>query len=217
MFPVECFDVGDPNKIEAVKYYLELNKKLLKQFSAKESAFLEFLKTEGKDVLKQMAQTTSNTELYELLARIECELPYADKLQQYQTIEQKVQCLHKELAKHQYREERESLDRKTSLKIQRGLDKEYDELQALIVKYRDAVANLNYIKRVGMDDEALTALYSKNTTVSKEQFVENFKLTVEGIKQEVKELRQQVFEKMRDYHVKEMVNFLEHEALAGRY
>lgn len=218
MFPIECFNVGDPNKIEAVKYYIELNKQLIKLSSVKEHAkFLDFLKTEGKDILKQMTTASSDEQLYELLEKIEWVLPHAEKLQQYDRIEQKVQCLHKELAKYQYKKERESLDRKTSLKIQRSLDKEYDELEALIAKYRDAVANLNYIKSVSMDDTSLAMLYAKNPNIPKEQFVENFKLTVEDIKQEVKELRQQVFTKMREYYVKEMVNFLEHEALSGRY
>ena len=214
MFPVECFKSDDPTRIEAVKYYILLNKKLLQELSKVEyEKFCDFLRTEGKTVLREMEKDGSDAKLYELLADIEKKLPYVKRLKEFTSLDDKVKWLHKEFAKIKVKKDFENItDNIVSLKRQRILAGQYDEMQRVITKYRDALDSYQYIKAVGNNSTEFNRLRAKGASLGKEEFLNGFISTAEELKEELKELRADAFNKMIDYYVAELQSLLEQDA-----
>ena len=68
MYPIECFNLADSNKVEAVRYYIELNKQFLKETSKEEyEVFADFLKGTGKDIMLKLSEAKTTREMVTLL------------------------------------------------------------------------------------------------------------------------------------------------------
>ena len=139
MYPIDCFDVLDASRMEAVRYYIDLNKKFLKETSREEyELFAEFLKGEGKDIMHQMAGTLTKKDFVNLFKKLEKQLPYAKELAKSKTFEEKISYLHTVSAKLRVSEEKLTESYSSVLKKQRAMAGEYDELQETVRKYRDS-------------------------------------------------------------------------------
>ena len=211
MFPVECFIPDSMFKMEAVRYYITLNKELLKQsFRSDYVRYIDFLTAQAKSILEKISASQDIDEMYALLSELESALPYAKILCEYTTLNEKINYLHKELAKLELKESSGFVpDRKSSLRIQRDLDREYDELQKLIAKYKDMVSNVQYLKSVS--PESLGAICAKGGKMDKSEFAKVFKQRLEESASNLKQFRTDTFKAIRTYYVREIANLLQHE------
>ena len=65
MYPIDCFNALSSDKLEAVKYFIDLNKFFLKETSLEDyERFSEYLKGAGKDVLLDISKETDDKKLY---------------------------------------------------------------------------------------------------------------------------------------------------------
>ena len=202
MYPIDCYDVANQDKLEAVKYYVDVNKNFLKGFSAKDyDAFCEFMKNQGKDVMIQISEATDMQSLDALVSQIDAKLPYANELKG-KTFEQKLQVVYRKMAKVVALSGAD-FDRKTSLKKQRILAELYDEVVELCNKYRDAVNNRRYMRQTLENPEALNRLYAGKGQ-DKETFISNLRKLADETSAQTKQARAVAFGAIRDYNVQEV-------------
>lgn len=199
MYPVECYDAQNQDKLEAVRYYVELNKAYLKEVSKEEyETFVEYMKGTGKDVLIKISSANSNEELNVLVEKIDINLPYG-KILKGKTFEEKLQAIYRQFAKNMKAEEYSA---KTSLKKQRELATLYDKTNDVCNAYKNAVNEQRYIKEAMNNRLGLLRMY-----FSKEQSPEEFKRNVTTLAEQTtaktKEARKAAFALLMEYNIKD--------------
>ena len=214
MYPIECFTLGNEDKTEAVRYYIDLNKTYLKEVSKEEyELFAEFLKGEGKDILERMKDAKTERELYLHLNRIESCLPYAKNLREHKTLEAKVSAMHKELARLALRDA--ASVHQTALKQQRVIAEEYDNLLESINKYKDCVREYAYLKSKIADPESIKAIFaSKLGGLGMNEIGQTIKNAIDQRAQSLKEARRDAFDSIKNYSVKEQMYLISQERLS---
>ena len=216
MYPIDCFDVFDSSKMEAVRYYLDLNKKFLKETSREEyELFAEFLKGSGKDIFMQIEKATTNKELFSFFLKLEKQLPYAKDLAKAKTFEEKTSYLHTAFAKLRVNEEKLTESYSSVLKKQRAMAGEYDELQDTVGKYRDIAVSYEEIKAQLKNIKTMSQVISSRKNMSVSEVLETIKTSLDQKKETLKEKRAEAFDKISEYYIKEQVYVLEQQKLAG--
>ena len=212
MYPIDCFNVENDSKIEAVRYFIYLNKCYLKEVSREEyELFVEFLKGEGKDILLKMQNAKTDKELTTLFNKIVKALPYASKLAKVKGFEAKINEMHKVLAKL-YIYESSKKSNSAVLKKQREIATKYDNLLEDIKAYKDAFSVYLEIKGQFASRGVIKQLMaSKYAGATVEQVTESLKTAVDGFALKLKEKRNLAFEDIREYCVKEQLHMLEQE------
>lgn len=211
MYPIECFSAENSDKIEAVRYYIDLNKAFLKEISVEDyERFSEYMKGAGKDELNKLFSAKTNKEIYKILQNIEKNLPYASSLAVVSTLEDKVALLHKEMARLVVKGSKDiAVDRKSLLKKQRELATRYDDLLVTCNTYRDAVHTLQYLKDKLNDKETMNMLYAKKgSELGISDFAESLKRAMEDTNQKAKDARKLAFVALREYSIEEQVNLI---------
>ena len=213
MYPIECFTVDNANKLEAVRYYVELNKVYLKEVSAEHcDDFCNFMEEEGKALMSEISVASTSKKMYDVLKKIEAKLPYAAKIKKIPDFEQKCSAIHREYAKLYVNQLIGDVDYKSLLKKQRELALEYDKLLDVVNTYQDAVENFNYVKEVARDKPQLIKLYEKNHGgKSFADFAVGFKESAHEFLEDLKTKRASAFDAIRGFYIKEMINMLEHD------
>lgn len=218
MYPIECFSAENPDKIEAARYYIDLNKNFLKEISVEDyEKFSEYMKGAGKDVLAQLCVAQTDKEMYKALQTIEKQLPYAKTIAVVPTLDGKVSLIHKEMARLVAKDDKEvAVDRKSLLKKQRELAVRYDELLDTCNEYRDCVHSLQYLKAKISDKDAMNFLYAKKgSELGLNDFAESLRKAMEETNQKAKEARKTAFSALREYSVEEQVNLIELERVGA--
>ena len=212
MYPIDCFNALSSDKLEAVKYFIDLNKFFLKETSLEDyERFSEYLKGAGKDVLLDISKETDDKKLYALLEKLEAVLPYCDALKG-KSFEQKNFVIYKEIAKNYVKVE--SYDRKACLKKHRELAQLYDDAIVVCNKYRDTIYNQRYIRAMVESTEALNRL-CENHGKDKETIIRNLVKLATETNSKTREARIKAFELIREYGIKDAVHQLEQERLAS--
>lgn len=211
MYPIDCYGVENIDNIEAVRYYIYLNKEFLKETSKEEyEVFAEFVKGEGKDIMSKIKEVKSQRELTILFNKLERALPYGTSLAKVKGFEGKIRHLHKCLAKLYLKGEEK--DNKQILKDQRKIANAYDSLIEDIDAYKDAVAGLRELKEKLKDQTVISQIFTSKLAGSGEQdIVETIKNAYEQKAKDVKEKRTVAFGSLKEYSVKEQIHLLEHE------
>lgn len=213
MYPIDSFTADSPHKIEAIKYYVDLNKAYLKEVSKEEyEVFSEYMKGAGKDLLVQIVHAPCDADMEELLNKLDKALPYGAKLSSISGLENKVAAMHKEFAKLYMRSDIIPSSRKEALKKQREIAGRYDDLTKTLNTYRDAVSNLDYVKTVARDKRIMQNVYSKvGGEKTFEEFAHEFRELADKALEDVKKLRADAFTKIREFGINEMMLVLEHD------
>ena len=216
MYPIDCFEILEPCKMEAVRYYIDINKKFLKETSREEyESFSEFLKGEGKDIMQAMLAVKTNKELYALLLKIEKALPYYKELSKAKTFENKIAFIHRAFAKLRIEDELKEKSYSQVLKMQRQMALDYDVLQDTVAKYRDNAVSYEEIKEQLKDSKTMAQLLANSKGFSSADVINGIKSSLEQKKETLKEKRAEAFNKISEYYIKEQVYVLEQERLAG--
>lgn len=217
MYPIKCFNVSNEDKIEAVRYYIDLNKSYLKEISKEEyELFVEYLKGEGKEILEKMKEAKTEKELYLYLNRIESVLPYAKNLSEYKSFDKKVNALHKEIANLSLRDV-EFKHSVNALKQQRDLAEQYDALYRVVDKYKDYVRQYIFLRAKVSDMEAVQkAFSSKYGKVGMHELGDTIVNAVTKLSENLKASRKVAFEAVRDYSVKEQMYLITQERLNSK-
>lgn len=215
MYPIECFAASNEDKIEAVRYYIDLNKTYLKEIAKEEyELFVEYLKGEGRDVLEAMKTAKTDRELYLCLNRIESNLPHAKSLKEYKTLDQKVGAIHKEMARLKLRDA--SSSHLSAIRQQRAIAEEYDNLLESINKYKDAVREYNFLKSKMSDPAAVKAIFaSKLGGLGMSEIGGAIKNAIDQRAETLKAARKEAFDNVRDYNVKEQMYLITQERLTS--
>lgn len=214
MYPIDCYSVENPDKIEAVRYFIYLNKELLKETSREEyELFAEFLKGEGKDIMAKIKDVKNQRELTILFNKIERALPYGASLAKVKGFESKISHLHRALAKVALGDDREHTAREL-LKMQRENAGEYDALIDSVGAYKDAVVVLRELKEKLADQAVVKQIFASG--VVKGNVTDALKEAMEQKMALVKEKRNVAFGTIKDYYVKEQIYTLAHENMAER-
>lgn len=213
MYPIECFNLADSNKVEAVRYYIELNKQFLKETSKEEyEVFADFLKGTGKDIMLKLSEAKTTREMVTLLNKIDRELPYAKDLSKYKDFEQKITCMHKKLALIEMRDLQNSNSASQVLKRQRQMASDYDKLLDNVKAYKDAVCVYTDLKNSLKDENTIKAVFaSRFGSMGAYDIAEAIKSSLEKKQAVVKEKRNLAFSGITDYFVKEQIHVLEQE------
>lgn len=215
MYPIENYKVNDPDKIEAIRYYLELNKTYLKEVSREEyELFAEYLKGEGKEIMFKIEKCETPKELDFLLKRIEKMLPYASKLSKFKTFEEKVNLIHNLLAK-QFVKHDEIQTSNQILNKQRKMAKEYDQLLEQVKEYQEVVLAYRELKEKLADTTMVRVIFkSKMASEGVNEIGNAIKNALEQKYAAVKEKRALVFNEIKNYYVKEQAYVMEQEMVA---
>ena len=217
MYPIDNFKANDPDKIEAMRYYLELNKAYLKEVSREEyDVFAEFLKGEGKDIMLKIAEVKTDKELYSQLAKLEKALPYGKSLSKLKTFEQKVAEMHKILAKLFVRND-VVLSPKQVYQNQKQMAAQYDGLMEEIKSYRDALLSYRELKEKISNQSMIKHIFAnKMQQMDKGSVEDAIKNAMQQKHMDVKQKRASVLKNIREYNVKELAYVMEQEMLAAQ-
>lgn len=210
MYPVDNFNALSPDRMEAIRYYIDLNKYYLKETSKEDyENFLEFLTGAGKDILIKMSNETDEAKVYAMLEEIEKQLPYGGALigKKY---EKKLNVLYRELAKD--KPKNETYDRKACLKKQRELAQLYDNAIVICGKYKDKINNQRQIRETILNPTAI-ARFCKNNSTDRQIIIKNlFELEREEGRK-VREARIKAFAIIRQYGIEDAIHQMEQEKL----
>ncbi|MBQ9786027.1 MAG: hypothetical protein IJW25_01005 [Clostridia bacterium] len=208
MFPIECFSAENADKMEAVRYYIELNKEFLKETSKEDyELFADFLKGTGKDVMLLMKDAKTDKELYSLLKKLESVLPYKTSIAKLETLEKKVNAITKEFAKILVKEQSVSYTRLKGLNKQRELAEEYDNLFETINKYKTILREYNDFKENVTNQTALKQVFASKLANVKDLSAV-LKSAAENLSIKVKQTRAEAFKKIREHNVNEQIYVL---------
>lgn len=213
MYPIDCFTEENTDKIEAVRYYIYLNKEFLKDTSREDyDNFIEFLKGVGKDILIEMSKAETNKELYTLLKKLEKGLPYKTALTKYSTLEDKINAIHKKFAKNLFASNKQKYSSTKSLVKQRELAEEYDNLQFILNSYKTNVREYNQFKSDICNENAIKQIFANKTVdASIGEMAEALKNAIDKYGLKVKESRNEAFDKIKQYNLNEQVYVLNQE------
>lgn len=210
MYPIDNFNVSSEDRLEAVKYYIDLNKYYLKEISKEGyERFAEFMKGAGKDIVIQISQEEDVNKVYALLEEMEKELPYGKTLigKKY---ERKLDTLYRELAKDMPKNE--TYDRKACLKKQRELAELYDKAIVICGKYKDKVCNHRQIRETLLNPSAINR-FCKNNPNDRDTIIKNLFGLERDAGLKAREARIKAFSVIRQYGIEDAIHQMEQEKL----